>query len=148
MKIAVASDHAGRRLKDSVRDHLRTLGHEVQDLGPDQDGRVDYPDFGARGARMVAAGQVDRAVLVCGSGIGMSMTANRFRGVRAVVAALETQARLARAHNDANVLCLGERLTAETLALVITEAFMDAEFEGGRHEARVAKIDDVGDSSG
>jgi len=146
VKLAIASDHAGFRLKSRVGEHLSRLGHEVTDLGPTNETRVDYPDFGAEAARLVASGAVDRAVLVCGSGIGMSMTANRFRGVRAVVAALELQARLARAHNDANVLCLGQRLTAEALAISILDAFLESDFEGGRHAGRVQKIDDLADA--
>ncbi len=147
MKFAIASDHAGFRLKGRIREHLSALGHDVRDVGPDDETRVDYPDFAARGALLVATGQVERAVLVCGSGVGMSMVANRFTGVRAVVAGFELQARLARAHNDANVLCLGERVTGETLALAIVDAFTESDFEGGRHAARVAKIDAVDSSS-
>lgn len=143
MKIAVASDHAGFQLKNQLRDRIAALGYQVEDLGPDSDARCDYPDFARPAAEAVAAGRADRAVLVCGSGIGMAMTANKVRGVRAVVAAVELQARLARAHNDANVLCIGQRLTTPTVAERLLEEFLQAEFEGGRHRARVAKIENT-----
>lgn len=143
MKIAVASDHAGVTMKAAVVEQCRVLGHDVVDLGPADATRVDYPDFAQKVALQVAAGTVDRGILVCGSGIGMSMTANRFRGVRAVVAMVALQARLAREHNDANVLCLGERFLGASMAEDVVEHFLSAEFAGGRHRGRVAKIDDV-----
>ncbi len=143
MKIAVASDHAGFELKTAVVAQCRELGHEVTDLGPADASRVDYPDFAKKVATVVQSGDVERGILVCGSGIGMSMTANRFPGVRAVVAMVALQARLSREHNDANVLCLGERLIGASTAEAIVSAFLDGAFAGGRHEGRVAKIDSV-----
>lgn len=141
MKVAIASDHAGFHLKTALVRHLQEAGHQVDDLGPASADRVDYPDFAQKVSRAVAAGEVTRGVLVCGSGIGMSMAANRFEGVRAVVAMNIIQAQLSRAHNNANVLCLGERLVGISLAEAILDAFMTSQFEGGRHEGRVAKID-------
>jgi len=144
VKIAVASDHAGFALKARLVEHARQLGHDVEDLGPATEDRVDYPDYAARVARRVARGEAERGVLVCGSGVGVCMTANRFRGVRAVNAVLEVQARLARQHNAANVLCLGQRITAPELALSILEVFLSTSFEGGRHAGRVEKMEGYG----
>ena len=147
MKFHVGADHAGYVLKNHLARSLEAWGHEVADHGTSAPDRVDYPDFAARVARAVQSDPTSKGLLVCGSGIGVSMTANRFSGVRAVVAALEMQARLARQHNDANVLCLGERLTSASLAEAILEAFIASDFEGGRHASRVAKIDAVASSS-
>ncbi len=144
MKIAAGSDHAGFRLKQHLVEFCRANGHEVVDLGPQTDERSDYPDFASRVAEAVASGTVDRGLLVCGSGIGVAMTANRFRGVRAVPAVMESQARLARQHNDANVVCLGQRLTAAELAESIVAVFLTTPFEGGRHQARVEKLERFG----
>lgn len=146
MRIHLGADHAGFQLKAHLRGWLESAGHELVDHGTDSADRVDYPDFAAKVARAVQAEAGSFGLIVCGSGIGVSMTANRFPGVRAVVAALEIQARLARQHNDANVLCLGERLTTATQAEAIVTAFLDASFEGGRHTARVAAIDGVSKS--
>lgn len=146
MKIAIASDHAGFGLKQSLVEHIGALEHQVIDLGPASADRVDYPDFAAKVAHLIQAGEADFGVLVCGSGIGMSMAANRHAGVRAVLAVNTTQARLSRAHNDANVVCLGERLTGVVLAQDIVEAFLKAGFEGGRHQGRVEKIDTLATS--
>ena len=143
MKLHLGSDHAGFTLKEHLRSWLTAQGHEVLDHGTTSGDRVDYPDFAARVARAVQASGEERGILVCGSGIGVSMTANRFPGVRAVVAVLEIQARLARAHNDANVLCLGGRITTPEHAEVLVDAFLSAPFEGGRHGPRVEKIDGV-----
>jgi len=144
MKIAFGSDHAGFALKQALIETAGREGHEVRDHGPESDARVDYPDYAERVARDVASGEADVGVLVCGSGIGVAMTANRFRGVRAVNAVMETQARLGRQHNDANVLCLGQRLTAGELAGSIMRTFLTTSFEGGRHQVRVEKMDRFG----
>ncbi len=141
MKIAIASDHAGFGLKQSLAEHIASMDHQAIDLGPESADRVDYPDFAAKVAHLIQTGEADYGVLVCGSGIGTSMAANRHQGVRAVLAMNTTQARLSRAHNDANVVCLGERLTGVVLAQDIVEAFLKAGFEGGRHQGRVEKID-------
>lgn len=139
----LGADHAGVALKDALAAWLRDDGETVVDHGTQGSARVDYPDFAASVARAVAAEPSSRGLLVCGSGIGVAMTANRFLGVRAVTAAFEAQAALAREHNDANVLCLGARITPPPLAERIVSAFRDASFEGGRHTGRVAKIDAV-----
>ncbi|MGI9603352.1 MAG: ribose 5-phosphate isomerase B [Acidimicrobiales bacterium] len=141
MRIAVGSDHAGFELKAVLADHLRTMGHEVIDLGTDSTDRVDYPDFGAAVGRSVAGGDTDLGVCVCGTGIGIAMAANKISGIRAATVHDVTSARLTRQHNNANVLCLGERLTGEEVAKDAVSAWLDAEFEGGRHSPRVAKID-------
>ena len=141
MKVLLGSDHAGLNLKRVALELLRDLGHEVEDLGPHEPGSVDYPDFAHLVARGVAEGKADRGVLVCGTGLGMSMAANRHTGVRAALCRTSYEARMARQHNDANILCLGERVTGEGLATEVLEAFLAAEFEGGRHGRRVGKIE-------
>jgi ribose 5-phosphate isomerase B len=141
MRIVIGSDHAGLRLKATVVQHLRAAGHEVDDVGAHTTDSVDYPDFAKRVASGVAGGAAERGVLVCGTGQGMAMTANKVSGVRASVVADVFSARGTRAHNDANVLCLGERVVGAGLALEIVDAWMGTEFEGGRHARRVGKIE-------
>ena len=140
MRIAVAADHAGRADKDHLAGHLRDLGHEVADLGTDSDESCDYPDYAARVARAVACAECERGVLVCGTGIGMSMAANKVRGVRAAACQTVEAARLSRAHNDANVLCLGSRITDRDAMRAIVDIWIGTAFEAGRHERRVGKI--------
>lgn len=140
-RIALGADHAGFELKNSLADHLRRLGHDVKDLGTHSDERVDYPDFGAAVGRAVADGDADVGVCVCGSGIGIAIAANKIPGVRAATVHDVTSARLAHEHNDANVICIGERLTGPQVALDALDAFLAASFEGGRHAGRVEKID-------
>ncbi len=140
MRIAVGSDHAGLHLKSALADHLRQLGHEVEDLGAHDDQSVDYPDFGKAVALRVAAGEAERGVLVCGTGQGMAMTANKVPSIRAAVVSDVFSARMAMAHNDARVLCLGERVVGPGLALALVEAWLATSFEGGRHARRVGKI--------
>jgi ribose 5-phosphate isomerase B len=142
MNIAVASDHAGFSLKQVIVGHLKTrLGEgQVLDLGPADTQRVDYPDFAARVARAVVAGQAGLGVLVCGSGIGVSIAANKITGARAALCHDDYTARMARAHNDARILCLGSRVIGESVALSAVDAFLSATFEGGRHADRVALI--------
>ena len=142
-KIAVGADHAGYALKDELVARLRAAGHEVADLGTSTADRVDYPTFAHAVAAQVAAGEVDRGLLVCGSGIGMCIAANRHAGVRAADCVTVEMAELARAHNDANVLCLGARLLSSDEAWAVTEAWLATAFEGGRHEHRVAEIEHV-----
>tara|TARA_Y100001949_G_scaffold106679_1_gene90071 strand:+ start:78 stop:527 length:450 start_codon:yes stop_codon:yes gene_type:complete len=146
--IAVGSDHAGYSLKQRLAAELRTLGHEVLDLGAHDADRVDYPDFGAAVGRAVAGAEADLGVCVCGSGIGIAMAANKVPGVRAAPVHDATSARLARQHNDANVLCLGERLLDPDVASEAVLAWLDAEFEGGRHVGRVAKLAELDGSVG
>ncbi len=138
--IAIAADHAGLALKQMLREELEALGFDVLDLGTDSADSVDYPDFGHALARAVADGQAGRGVLVCGTGIGMGMSANRHAGVRAAVCHDATSARLAREHNDANVLALGARLIGPEVARDCLAAFLETAFEGGRHARRVSKI--------
>lgn len=146
MRIAVGADHAGYGLKQALAEHLRAGGHDVTDCGTYSADRVDYPDFGAAVGRAVAEDHADLGVCVCGSGNGIAMAANKIAGVRAAVAHDVTSARLARAHNDANVLCIGERLTGAEVAREALDAWLGASFDGGRHEARVAKLDALGSS--
>ena len=146
--IAVGSDHAGYSLKQRLAAELRTLGHEVLDLGAHDADRVDYPDFGAAVGWAVAGAEADLGVCVCGSGIGIAMAANKVPGVRAAPVHDATSARLARQHNDANVLCLGERLLDPDVASEAVRAWLDAEFEGGRHVGRVAKLAELDGSVG
>jgi ribose 5-phosphate isomerase B len=140
MRLAVGCDHGGLRLKRAVVDHLRALGHEVDDVGTFSDASCDYPDLALQVATRVLDGRADRGVLVCGTGIGMSIAANKVRGVRAAVVSEPFSARMAAEHNDARVLCLGERTTGEGLALLCVEAWLGAAFAGGRHARRVEGI--------
>jgi ribose 5-phosphate isomerase B len=142
--VAVGSDHAGHSLKEQVAGHLRTRGFEVLDLGTHDTERVDYPDFGEAVGRAVAEGRARLGVAVCGSGLGICMAANKVRGVRAAPVHDVTSARLARQHNDANVICLGERLIGPQVAVDCVDAWLDAAFEGGRHGPRVGKLDAMG----
>lgn len=143
MRISVGSDHAGFELKEHVAEALRAAGHDVIDVGTDSEESTHYPLFAEPASRMVAEGEVHRGVLVCGSGVGVSIVANKVDGVRAVNAHDVGEASMARKHNDVNVLTLsGRRLTPE-VADAIVETFLDTEFEGGRHEQRVALISDV-----
>ncbi|MGI9624526.1 MAG: ribose 5-phosphate isomerase B [Acidimicrobiales bacterium] len=141
--IAAGSDHAGFDLKQELVAHLRDTGHEVTDLGTHDDGRVDYPDFGAAVGRAVAVGDADFGLCVCGSGIGIGIAANKVPGVRAATVHDVTSGHLAREHNDANVICLGARLVGPEVAKETVDAFLAAEFQGGRHAARVAKLDNL-----
>ena len=141
MRIALGSDHAGFHLKDLISRHVADAGHQVLDLGTDSTDRVDYPDFGAAVGRAVAGGDADVGLCVCGSGIGIAMAAGKIPGVRAATVHDVTSARMARAHNDANVMCVGERFIGPQVALDAVDTFLATGFDGGRHAARVAKID-------
>ena len=141
MKIALASDHAGFAEKERLKPLLNDLGLEVEDLGTASEASVDYPDYARKVAEEVAGGRVDQGVLVCGSGTGMAITANKIPGVRAAVAWSEETARLARQHNDANVLAIGARTTPPEQIPAIVRAWFSSDFEGGRHAERVAKIE-------
>ncbi|MGQ9584454.1 MAG: ribose 5-phosphate isomerase B [Anaerolineae bacterium] len=141
MRIAVGADHGGFRLKERVRRFLEEEGHRVEDFGTDSEASVDYPDFGRPVAEAVARGDFDRGVLICGTGIGMSITANKVPGVRAALCHEGFSARLARMHNDANILCMGGRVLGEELALDVVRVFLETSFEdGGRHARRVGKV--------
>jgi len=136
MKIIIGSDHAGFALKEA----LKGIIAGVTDIGTDSDASVDYPDFGAQVARAVSTGECDRGILVCGSGVGMSIVANKFPGVRAALCTDTETARLSRMHNDANVLVLAGRRTDTDTAVAIVEIWLSTPFEGGRHEQRLDKI--------
>lgn len=141
MRIAIASDHAGFELKEHVKSQLQNAGHDVVDVGPASDESTDYPRYARPAAQLVAEGDAERGVLVCGSGVGVSIVANKVPGVRAVNAHDPEEAALARAHNDVNVVTLsGRRIDSET-ADEIVQAFLDGEFEGGRHSRRVELIE-------
>src|SRR5262245_32773356 len=140
MRIAIASDHAGFVLKERLRKRLADAGHEVVDFGTTSNDSCDYPDFAQAAARDVAQGRSDRGVLVCSTGVGMSMAANKVAGIRAALAVSGEEVALTREHNDANVLTLGARYFDEDRAMELLRIFFDTEFQGGRHSRRVAKM--------
>jgi ribose 5-phosphate isomerase B len=142
MRVGVASDHAGFRFKTLTAEHLRGLGHEVVDLGTTSEEPVDYPDYIRPLAVAVAAGELERGVVFGGSGNGEAMVANRVRGVRCAVAWDRESARLSRAHNDSNVLSIGQRLVPEGELLAVVDTWLQTPFDGGRHVARIRKIDE------
>jgi ribose 5-phosphate isomerase B len=142
MKIVVASDHAGVELRQEMADEATALGHEVTDLGPAPGVAIDYPVNGALVGRLVAAGEYDLGMLVCGTGVGISIAANKVPGIRAVVCSEPFTARLSRQHNNSNVLAVGARVVGPGLARMIVHEWLTAEFEGGRHARRVALIED------
>lgn len=141
MRIAVGSDHGGYALKEILESWLVSLGHEVEDVGTHAEVPVDYPIYAHAVAHRIADGRADLGVLVCGSGIGMSIAANRHPGVRAALVSEPWSAALARRHNDAQILCMGGRATGPDLAKACVDAWMQAEFEGGRHSRRVEAVD-------
>lgn len=140
VRVAIASDHAGYDLKAVLKAGLADAGHPVLDLGTDGAGSVDYPDFGYAMARAIREGRADRGILICGSGIGISIAANRYPDIRAALVHDQLGARLARQHNDANVICFGGRMIGEDVAGDCLRAFLETEFEGGRHVRRVEKL--------
>lgn len=143
MIIAIGSDHAGFTRKQEILEHLQSQGHEVNDLGTYSKDSMDYPDVAVEVAKQVASKEVERGILVCGSGIGVSIVANKTEGVRAANCVNEEMASLSRQHNDANVLALGERLVDKKTALSMVDIFLSTPFEGGRHQQRVDKIHDL-----
>lgn len=140
MKIAIGCDHAGYDLKEHIARRLRKQGHQVQDFGTYSPDSVDYPDFAHPVATAVESGKADFGILICGSGNGVCMSANKHAGIRAALAWKVDLARLARQHNDANILCLPGRFVSHRLAAKMVDAFLSTPFEGGRHERRVKKI--------
>jgi ribose 5-phosphate isomerase B len=146
MRIGIGSDHAGFRLKEAVKRWLHEHAYPVLDLGTTSEEACDYPDFAIALAEAMAAGEVERGVLICGTGVGMSIVANKFPHLRAAVCHDPTTARFSRAHNDANVLTLGSRITGEMVALDIVNAWLQTPFEGGRHSRRLAKIEGLASS--
>lgn len=143
MKFYIATDHAGLDLKDYTVELLKTKGHEVIDLGPFSKDRVDYPDYAVKVSEAVLADKEAQGILICGSGIGMSMTANKHIGIRAALCHDAYTATVARGHNDANVLCFGERIIGKGVCESILDAWIAGSFEGGRHIQRVAKIEAI-----
>ncbi|MFM8473110.1 MAG: ribose 5-phosphate isomerase B [Candidatus Kapaibacterium sp.] len=140
MRIGIGSDHAGYRYKSMIAEMLREAGHDVHDFGTQSEERTDYPDYAFATAEAVSQGRCEAGVLVCGSGIGVAITANKVDGIRAATCTSAEMARLSRQHNDANIVCLGERLVTPDQAREIVNEFLRTGFEGGRHEERVAKI--------
>lgn len=144
MKYFIGADHAGVEVKAFVKELLEQRGHEVEDLGPYNKDRVDYPDFAQKVCQKILENADSMGVLICGSGIGMSMAANKFDGIRAALCYNEYGAKMAKKHNDANVLCLAERVSAKGMIEEIIKAWDEAEFEAGRHTKRVEKINALG----
>ena len=141
MRIGIGNDHAGYDLKIHLVGHLRQAGHEVTDFGHHDTSSADYPEYGRSVAHAVMAGGVDRGIVICGSGVGISIAANKVAGIRAVLCSEPYTAVLSRLHNDSNVLALGARVVGIGLAELITDSWLDADFEGGRHTRRVTQIE-------
>ena len=147
MTISIGSDHAGYAYKESIKSMLQEQGHTVLDVGTTSEDSVDYPDYGKAAAELVRSGAAAFGVLVCGSGIGISIAANKLPGIRAANCTSTTMAQLARQHNDANMVAVGQRLVSIDEARAIVTAFLETAFEGGRHQRRVEKIDQPGETS-
>ena len=143
MKIMIANDHGGYRLKLAVVDYLEKRGIEVQNIGTDSEEVVRYPYYAAKTARAVGSGQVDRGILICSTGIGVSIAANRFRGVRASLCTSTYMGRMTRAHNNSNLLCLGGKITGEYEALDILQVWLDTPYDGGRHDISLGLIKEM-----
>jgi ribose 5-phosphate isomerase B len=144
MKLAIGCDHGGFELKEEILKFIKTVANiQVSDFGPATKESVDYPDFGAKVAEAVSTGAMDRGILICGTGIGMSIVANRFPNVRAALCHDHFTAQMSREHNDANVLVMGERVIGKGVALEIAKTWLDTEFAGGRHQKRLDKIRDI-----
>lgn len=143
MKIAIASDHGGLHIKEEIKALLEDIGYKYEDFGCHCDDSVDYPDYALPVAEKVAKGEFDRGILVCGTGIGMSITANKVKGIRCALAHDTFSAKATRQHNDSNILALGERVIGPGLAREVAQIWLETEFEGGRHERRIGKITDL-----
>ena len=143
MIVAIAGDHGGFALKQRIREHLIERGIKIADLGTDSEESVDYPEFGKACAQAVASGKADRGIVICGTGIGISIAANRIRGIRCGLCTSVEMAELSRKHNNANMLAMGGRITSVEDATRITDAWLDTEFEGGRHSRRVDMLDSI-----
>ena len=142
MRIAVGSDHRGVRVKGLILEQLRGLGHEAIDMGPEESAPVDYPVYASKVSSAVSQGTADRGILICGTGMGMAITANKFRGVRAVTCHDDVTAETSRRHNNANVMCLSADMLGERLLNRIVDIWIRTEFEGGRHLARILQLDE------
>jgi ribose 5-phosphate isomerase B len=143
MKLAIASDHVGLELKPTIVEYLKQLGHVVEDLGPQTQERTDYPQYGKAVALKVASKDVDAGILICGTGVGISISANKVKGIRAVVCSEPYTAQLSKQHNNTNILAFGSRVIGSELAKMIVKEWLEAEFEGGRHGNRVNMITDI-----
>ena len=140
MKIAIAADHGGFELKDSMVEYIKSLGNEVMDLGTNSADSVAYPDYAKKVCEEIQQGNSDLGILICGTGIGMSLAANKFDGIRAACVSDVYSAKMSRNHNNANVLCIGARVIGDEVAKLIIKTFLENEFEAGRHQRRVDKI--------
>ena len=140
MKIAVACDHGGFRLKNVLVEYLKDNGYEVEDFGCYSEESCDYPDYAGKAALAVAKGRCDKGIVVCGTGIGVSITANKVKGIRCALCHDVFSAKATRAHNDTNMLAMGQRVIGEGLALEIVKAWLEGQYEGGRHDQRIAKM--------
>lgn len=140
MKIAMACDHGGLRLKNVLKEYLLDNGYEVEDFGTNSEDSCDYPDYAGKAAKAVASGACDKGVVVCGTGIGVSITANKVNGIRCALCHDVFSAKATRAHNDSNMIAMGQRVIGEGLALEILKAWLSTEFEGGRHVQRIVKM--------
>lgn len=143
MKIGIGNDHAAVELKQTIQNYLKELGHEVVNYGTDSTESCNYPEYGEKVGRAVAAGEVDCGVLICGTGVGISIAANKVKGVRAAVCSDVTTARLVKEHNNANIIAFGARIVGTELAKDIVKAYLDATYQGGRHDARIAMIHEI-----
>lgn len=143
MKIAIGNDHAAVDMKRDIMEYVTELGHEVINFGTDTKERCNYPEYGEKVANAVAKGEADCGILICGTGVGIAISANKVNGIRAAVCSDATTARLVKEHNDANIIAFGERIVGCELARDIVKAYLDAEFMGGRHAERVAMIMDI-----
>lgn len=143
MKIAIASDHVGIELKPTIIEYVKKLGHEVVDFGPQSSERTDYPKYGKTVAKEIVENRADAGILICGTGVGISISANKVKGIRAVVCSEPYTAQLSKQHNNTNILAFGSRVIGSELAKMIVKSWLDAEFEGGRHGNRVNMIHEI-----
>ena len=143
MKIAIGCDHGGFRLKDAIKEYLAGKNIEIEDFGTNSAQSVNYPEYAIKVSKAVISKECDLGILCCGTGIGMSIAANKFKGIRAAVVGDTFSAKATREHNNTNILCLGERVTGEGLALDIVDTWINAEFQGGRHSERLALVEKV-----
>ena len=143
MRLAIGCDHVALDLKKEIIEYVESLGHEIEDLGPFTDERTDYPIYGQKVAKAVANKEYDRGILICGTGVGISIAANKVKGIRAVCCSEPYSAKLSRQHNDSNILAFGARVIGPELAKMIVKEWLDAEYEGGRHQRRVDMLSEI-----
>jgi ribose 5-phosphate isomerase B len=143
MKIVLACDHGGFQLKEAVKEHLVKSGYDIKDIGVYNTDSVDYPDFGKKAAEMVVNKEVEKGIIICGTGIGISIAANKVKGIRCALCTNEFMAKMSRMHNNANMLALGERVIGKGVAIDIVDIWLSTDFEGGRHENRVNKMMEI-----